>query len=76
MEHTMNLELLFKNAEGKSASVKIPNPVQGLDRSTTETAMTVIAESELFAKEGIDAHAEIVGARYVTREVDHIFDLA
>ena len=76
MEHTMNLELLFKNGEGKSATVKIPNPLAGLDRSLTESAMTVIMDSGLFAKDGVDSHAQIVGARYVTRDVEEIFDIA
>lgn len=76
MEHTINLELLFKNGEGKNTTVKVPNPVPGLDRSTTEAVMTVIKDSDLFAKEGVDSHANIVGARYVTRNVEDIFDIA
>ena len=70
---TSQLELLFKDGSGKSNKIVVPEPREGLDRQTAETAMTTIIDSDLFAKDGKDLHASTDGARYVTKTVKDIF---
>ncbi len=74
MNQTSNqLELLFKNADGKNAKIALKHAKAGLERPAVEGVMSTLRDSNLFAKDGADMHATIVGARYVSRQVSDIF---
>lgn len=72
---TTNLELQLKSAAGKSKVVRVQEPRLGLDRLTTETAAQELINANIFLDESGDPYATNVGARYVKRTVDEIYNV-
>ena len=72
---TLTLELFFNSAGGKNKKITVVAPRTQLDRETTENAMSVIANSEIFLDDGQDPYAQSLSARYVTRNIADIFDV-
>lgn len=72
---TTNLELQIKNAAGKAKVVRVPEPSLGLDRVTTEKAAHDLIEANIFVDDSGDPYVTNVGARYVKRTVDEIYNV-
>lgn len=72
---TLTLELFFNTSAGKNKKITVVAPRTQLDRETTENAMSVIANSEIFLDDGQDPYAQSLSARYVTRNIADIFDV-
>lgn len=71
---TKTLELHFKSEAGKTTRITLRNAQDNLPAETVRDAMTVIVDSDLILdKEGRDAHAEVLKAQYVIRQVEEIF---
>lgn len=67
------LELLFLTEEGKSSSLAITDPADGLTEETIRGAMEVIAAQDLIQVIGVNRYKDIRGARYVSRQVEEVF---
>lgn len=69
------LELQFKDGAGKARKIVIKNPLANLDVQTAFESCKAIIETNIFYDEkGVDMYAEAVGAAYVTRSEDEIYD--
>lgn len=73
MNTIKNLELIFKNQAGKNATIVIPLPADNVSKPVAEEAMRAIADANLFAKDGLDSHTTLVGARYISKTIEDIF---
>lgn len=73
---TYILELLFKDATGKTKKINIANPKPELTAPEAQQALETIANTEIFQSENGDHYAEVVGARYVARQVEDIYTVA
>lgn len=62
------LELLFKNGEGKSVRISIPDPITPVDAGQVNAAMDLLMEKDIF----IGDLAEKAGARIVENTVNDI----
>ncbi len=67
------LELQFKNALGSSRTLRINQPKVGLTVAEVKSAQEAIAQSGAFEQEDSPLYVEPVGARYVKRVVDDIY---
>lgn len=67
------LQMTFKNSEGKKINLTLSNLKQDLDAVTVKGAMQTIVDSKLFVKEDVSLYAELVGANYVERTVTSLF---
>lgn len=76
MNTTNNLELLFKDASGASKKITLRNPKLDLTAPQVKDAVDAIAAAEIFDGENGDPYAEGVGARYVTRTVEDVYEVA
>lgn len=76
MSETYNLELNFKQADGKNKKITIRRPIGGLTEAEVLPAMQTIVEKDIFDASGIDPYALAVSASYVRRTVDNIFQAA
>ena len=72
---TINLELQMKNAAGKTKTMRVSEPREGLDRITTEAAAQQIIDANIFKDDSGDTYATNVGARYVKRTIDEIYNV-
>lgn len=67
------LELQFKDELGKATKISIKNPTQGVNAETAKASLETISQQKVFrGKNGLNYH-EPAGARYVTRQVDTIY---
>lgn len=74
--NTVNqLELLFKDASGASKKISLRNPKLGLTAQEAKDAVDAIAAAEIFNGKNGDTYAEAVGARYVTRTVEDVYEV-
>ncbi|MBG9985046.1 DUF2922 domain-containing protein [Aerococcaceae bacterium DSM 111022] len=72
---TTNLELLFKDANGKSRKITVKSPKEGLTPAQAQTALDNIVQANVFiGNEGEDIYAEAVGAQYVSRSVETVYE--
>lgn len=69
------LELRFATNEEKNRTLAINNPVLSLEPEVVQTAMQSISEQGLFELDGEVLYNRVIGARYVTRTVDDIFEV-
>lgn len=75
MDETYNLELSFKNAEGRNKKLTIRRPAENLTEAEVLPAMQTLVDSNLFMDEGVDQYAEVKNARYVRTVVEDILDV-
>lgn len=75
MNTTTKLELRFTTEDGKSRTLSVNQPALNLEAEDVQTAMEKIAAQEIFAQDGIQLYNQIKGARYVTREVEDLFEI-
>lgn len=76
METTVKLELQFASEEGKTRTLSVSQPALDLDPTLVEEAMNNIAAQGLFEQEGIKMYDKARGARYITRGVEDIYQVA
>ncbi len=69
MEQT--LRLIYRNAEGRTATVSVANPHEQLDPAEVENAMDVILNADAFDTSG-GSLVEKVRAEVVSRQVEII----
>lgn len=69
------LELRFATSEEKNRTLAINSPVLDLEPEVVQTAMQSITEQGLFELDGEVLYNRVIGARYVTRTVDDIFEV-
>jgi aromatic ring-opening dioxygenase catalytic subunit (LigB family) len=65
------LVMVFKNADGKNASISIAAPREDLDAVEVVQAMQEIIDNNVFVTSGGDL-VEIAAARVVSREVTEL----
>lgn len=64
---TKNLELVFRNANGKEATIRLAEPKDGLTKAEVDNLMQTILTKNIFVTTGGDLK-EIVGARINTSD--------
>lgn len=69
------LKLNFKNAKGKTKTITIADPVEGLSKEVAEGAMNQIASSKAFTKDEVALYETVDSAKYYTTQSDQIFDV-
>ena len=74
MDINTKLELRFETENGKSRTLNVNQPARELEPSFVQAAMEVIAAQGVFEADGVRLYDSIKGARYVTREVEEIFE--
>lgn len=67
------LRLVFSNSEDKQTTFRQNLCQEDLPREVIESAMTVISDSHLFVKDGIDLYATPKAAYYTETIVTPIF---
>lgn len=72
---TKRLELRFATSEGKSRVLGINQPALDLEPEVVEAAMEEIIAQDMFELEGVKLYTKSIGARYVTRTVEDIFEV-
>lgn len=70
-----SLELRFGTSLGKSKSMSVKDPILNLSTEKAQAAMNSIISLNMFQIEGTNPYATVVGARYVERVVDDIFEV-
>lgn len=66
-----NLELIFKNEQGRTVRITLPSPVEPVDSAAVDEVMDLILAENIFLSSGGD-WVEKVGARVVSRTVEEI----
>lgn len=66
-----NLELIFKNEEGRTVRITLDSPVEPVDSEAVDAVMDLILSENVFYSSGGD-WTEKVGARIVSRSVEDI----
>lgn len=64
-----NLELYFKNEAGKTVTLVVKGPADGLELATVSNAQKEIVAANVFTTSGGDLK-ESAGASYVTKDVE------
>nr|WP_293839291.1 DUF2922 domain-containing protein [uncultured Phascolarctobacterium sp.] len=64
-----NLELYFKNEKGKTVTLVVKEPADGLELATVANAQKEIVAANVFTTSGGDLK-EAAGASYVTKDVE------
>ncbi|XJS10984.1 DUF2922 domain-containing protein [Aerococcaceae bacterium WGS1372] len=75
MNTTNNLELLFKDASGVNKKISLRNPKLDLTPQQAKDAVETIVAAEIFNGKNGNPYAEAVGARYVKRTVEDLFEV-
>lgn len=76
MDTTTKLELQFATEEGKSRTLSVNKPALNLEPGVVQSAMEAIAAQGIFEVEGVQLFNQVKGARYVTRVVEDVFEIA
>lgn len=76
MEETVKLELRFGTSEGKTRTLSVNQPALDLEPGIIQTAMEAIAAQGIFEAEGVNLFQDVKGARYVTRTVEDVYEVA
>ncbi len=66
-----NLQLIFKNAQGRNVTLTVSNPVVPVNSEEVQNAMDLIVNKNIFLTSGGEIQ-EKVGAQLITREVTEI----
>lgn len=76
MDTTVKLELRFTTEEGKTRTLSVNQPALDLEPAAVQEAMEAIAAQGIFEQDGIQLYNQVKDARYVTRSVDEVFEVA
>lgn len=66
-------ELRFKSADNRTKKITIKKPALNILAQDVQTALDIIASTEIFAKAGIDSYAQPVDGRYIERTVRNVY---
>lgn len=64
-----NLELIFKNADGKTCTLTVKEPAENLELTRVKAVQEKIIADNVFGTSGGDLK-ETAGAQYVTKSVE------
>lgn len=64
-----NLELIFKNADGKTCTLTVKEPAENLELTRVKAVQEKIIADNVFGTSGGDLK-EAAGAQYVTKSVE------
>lgn len=64
-----NLELIFKNADGKTCTLTVKEPAENLELTKVKAVQEKIIADNVFGTSGGDLK-EAAGAQYVTKSVE------
>lgn len=70
-----SLELRFGTSLGKTKALSVKDPILNLTKEQALQAMNSIISLNMFQIEGTNPYATTVGARYVERVVNDIFEV-
>lgn len=70
-----SLELRFGTSLGKTKAMSVKDPILNLTTEKAQQAMNSIISLNMFQLEGAHPYASVVGARYVERVVEDIFEV-
>lgn len=70
---TKRLELKFHTANGKTKTLAIQHPKEGIDEQTAKAAMDTIVAKDIFQDKAVDLFAASKSAQYITRTVDDVY---
>ncbi len=70
-----SLELRFGTSLGKTKAMSVKDPILNLTKEQSLQAMNSIIALNMFQIEGTNPYATTVGARYVERVVNDIFEV-
>ncbi|WP_025728825.1 DUF2922 domain-containing protein [Atopobacter phocae] len=70
---TNELQLQFKNEVGKATQIVIRFPKPDLTEEEVQPVMQAIVDAAIYKRDGELMYAQVVGARYVEREVKSVF---
>lgn len=71
---TKTLKLTFLNGKNKKTSVTLGDAVDNLTAEQVRGAMTIIAEANVFEKDGVAYYVIPQSASYIERTVSDIFN--
>lgn len=74
MDTSTKLELRYGTENGKTRTLSINQPAKDLEPAFVQSAMEAIAAQGIFESDGVRLYDSIKGARYVTREVEELFE--
>lgn len=64
-----NLELIFKNADGKTCTLTVKEPAENLELTRVKAVQEKIIADNVFGTSGGDLK-EAAGAQYITKSVE------
>lgn len=64
-----NLELIFKNADGKTCTLTVKEPAENLELTSVKAVQEKIIADNVFGTSGGDLK-EAAGAQYITKSVE------
>ena len=70
-----SLELRFGTSLGKTKAMSVKDPILNLTTEKAQQVMDSIISLNMFQLEGANPYATVVGARYVERVVEDIFEV-
>lgn len=68
------LQLNFKTSEGKNKILMVNYFKDDLNEEQIKSAMQDIAKSKIFVKDDTELYHEAIGAKYITRTEETIFE--
>ena len=68
------LKLNFKNQKGKTKTITIADPKDGLSKEVVQASMAKIVDAKAFSKEEVEIYTSVDSAKYYTTQSDQIFD--
>lgn len=68
------LQLNFKTGEGKNKKLMINYFKDDLNPDAVKSAMQEISQAKVFVKDSVELYHEPVGAKYITRTEETIFE--
>lgn len=74
MTTTKTLKLNFINSEEKKSALSIPDAALDLTKEEVQKAMNLIAQENVFNRNGVDLYQIPDRAQYVERNVTTVFD--
>lgn len=75
MNETLVLELIFNDAGGNTKKINVPNPKSDLTAAQAKQTVDAIVATDIFNGKNGDPYASGVGARYVRRSVEDIYEV-
>lgn len=72
---TQQLQMVFRTAGGRRATLSLDDPLETLDATTVQNAMDTIVSKNIFTSSSGDL-VEVIEARITSRETVQLFESA